>query len=41
MEPWEYVANSGLIVAPAYRKSGCGKSYQEKESLILLKRKIS
>ena len=33
IETWshgEYVANSGLIVAPPFRKSGLGQKYQEK-----------
>jgi hypothetical protein len=42
IETWEgeYVANSGLIVAPAFRKSGVAKANQEKD-LQSFTRKIS
>ena len=30
LEPGEYVANSGLIVAPAFRKSGLAKKIKKK-----------
>jgi hypothetical protein len=30
MEPWKFVANSGLIVVPEYRKSGVAKSIKQR-----------